>query len=61
MFNTIALLPNEFTNETRVLEMIIPMVNDENITGGASATTVFIENVKASIMDLNTYTNSTIG
>jgi hypothetical protein len=41
--------------------MIRPMVNDENITGGASATTVFIENVKASIMDLNTYTNSTIG
>lgn len=61
MFNTIALLPNEFTNETRVLEMIRPMVNDENITGGASSTTVFIENVKASIMDLNTYTNSTIG
>ena len=46
MFNTIALLPNEFTNETRILEMIRPMVNDENTTGGASATTVFIENVK---------------
>jgi hypothetical protein len=37
------------------------MVNDENLAGGVSATTVFIENVKASVMDLNSYTNTTLG
>jgi len=61
MFNTIALLPSEFTNETRILEMIRPMINDENMTGGGSATTIFIMNVKMSIMDLNSYTKLTIG
>lgn len=61
MFNTIALLPSEFTNETRILELIRPMINDENMTGGSSATTIFIMNVKMSIMDLNSYTKLTIG
>jgi len=56
MFNTISLLPTEITNETRILEMIRPMINDENMTGGASATSVFIENLKNSITDLNSYT-----
>lgn len=61
MFNTIALLPPQFTNETRVLDLIRPMVSDEISEGGVSAITVYIENVKASIMDLNSYTTTTLG